>query len=383
MTEKSLPASVTGLAQIPYPSRNPDEVRVSVFRAQPGAIRRGRLPVAGLVPDLSPTIVLIGGTRPGPVMLITAGVHGAEVSSIQAARTLARTIDPQTLGGTVILVPILNVSAFRERRLYVTPLDGKNLNRTFPGQTRGTASQRLAHAISEFLPEVDLAVDLHGGDLVEALEPFIFVGDPSSSDPARAGDEGPGAGGHARVSPEAAHAEALRLARLTGFPQVIRGQIAGTLSQTALSLGKPAFIAEAGGQGVVDPGAVSLLVRAMRAILSDLGMLALPGDPTDSGPPPAVPAGDGHPEGSGTPILRPAWTWLESPQDGIWEASVHVGQEVRSGETLGTITDLLKDESAATITAPCDGRIVFVVTALSTTFGTPLLAIGAPGVAWP
>lgn len=347
------PAELSDRPRFPYPQRDPSEVRIGVFRAHPHEVRHGRLLVPGLVPDLSPVVAVIGGRAPGPAVLVTAGVHGAEVSSIQAARELVKSIDPDALCGTVAIVPVLNVPAFRERRLYVTPLDGKNLNRVFPGQARGSASQRIAHVLTEeVLPAVDVAMDLHGGDLVEALDPFAFVSDPPPDAPSD-------------TTPDA-WAESLRLARRAGVGQVIRGRIPGTLAETALALGKPAWIMEAGGQGVVDPAAAGLLADGVRAVLSDLGML--PDSPRRAA--------------RLDPVLRPAWTWLESPADGLWDPVAHVGQEVRAGELLGTVSDLVKDEVTARIEAPCDGRVVFLVTALSTTVGTPLLAVAAPAIPW-
>ena len=362
-----------------YPERDPADVRVNVFRAQPGGVRRGRLIIPGLVPELCPVIVVIGGIRPGPVILVTAGVHGAEVSSIQAARVLVRTLDPKTLRGTVILLPIMNPSAFRERRLYVTPLDGKNLNRVFPGHKRGTASERLAHTVTEeVLPVADVVIDLHGGDIVEALEPFVFVTErpPELSDRLAAdppGEVHPEPGevqSPDRPAPEDIQRETLRLASRTGFPQVILGRLPGALVDTARFLGRPSFIAEAGGQGIVQPKAVSLLAASVRNVLQGCGALLEDPDPVDPGK-------------VTLPFLRPSWTWVESPADGLWEPSITLGQEVHAEDPLGRIVDVVKDEVFTDLTAPCTGRVVFVVTALSTTVGTPLLAIAAPPVPWP
>lgn len=366
MTDAGLPE---GAGYVP---RAPSDVRVSVFRAHEGEVRRGRLLVPGLVPDLSPVVVVIGGTAPGPVLLVTAGIHGAEVSSIEAARRLVRSVAPERLRGTVIVMPVVNVSAFRERRLYVNPLDGKNLNRVFPGQVRGSTSQRIAHVmVDEVLPAVDAVVDLHGGDIVEALEPFAFVSRSPGGVPNGAPHEAPTVGADSSAAPPWALREALHLARTMGLPQVILGEIPGSLAHVALTLGKPAFIAEAGGQGVVDPRAVELLLGGTLRVMATLGMREPDPAAADAAPPAAQPS-----------VLRPSWQWVTSPGDGFWDPAVHVAAQVRTGDLLGTVRDLVKDEVTHEVAAPRDGRVVFLVTALSTTFGTPLCAVAADPVPW-
>src|SRR5216684_1521178 len=82
---------------------------------------------------------IIRGRSPGPKLLVTAGVHGAEYSSIEAARRLTA-LDPERLAGELTILPILNIKAFWSHQPYVNPLDGKNINRVFPGDANGTAS---------------------------------------------------------------------------------------------------------------------------------------------------------------------------------------------------------------------------------------------------
>src|ERR1700722_12377163 len=81
---------------------------------------------------------VIEGERPGPCLLVTAGVHGSEYCSIEAALRLMKR-SPRGLAGTILVLPILNMSGFRQRSVYVMPEDGKNLNRMFPGRPDGSA----------------------------------------------------------------------------------------------------------------------------------------------------------------------------------------------------------------------------------------------------
>ena len=123
--------------------------------------------------DINVPVVLINGAEPGPTFCVTAAVHGAEYPCVEAAKRLALNLDPASLRGQVIVVPIVNPVAFRARSIYVTPLDGKNLNRQFPGKEQGTFSEALAYWLfNQVIRRGDYYIDLHGGDMIEALIPF-------------------------------------------------------------------------------------------------------------------------------------------------------------------------------------------------------------------
>ena len=107
------------------------------------AVPAGRSDGATRVP-----VTVFHGARPGPVLALTAGVHGFEFVPILAAQRLLARIDPATLSGTVLLVRIAHVEAFEQRVPYVNPFDRKNLNRVFPGQADGTQAERIAWAIT-------------------------------------------------------------------------------------------------------------------------------------------------------------------------------------------------------------------------------------------
>src|SRR3954470_21905787 len=88
-------------------------------------------------PDLELPFGIIEGAQDGPCLLVTAGVHGSEFCSIEAALRLLK-LPPEEIRGTLLVLPILNVQGFRKRSIYVVPEDGKNLNRVFPGHVDGT-----------------------------------------------------------------------------------------------------------------------------------------------------------------------------------------------------------------------------------------------------
>ncbi|CAH1654744.1 N-alpha-acetyl-L-2,4-diaminobutyrate deacetylase [Hyphomicrobiales bacterium] len=97
----------------------------------------------------------------GPTVLFTGGVHGDEYEGQIAVSRLARSLDPRTIQGRVIMIPALNIPAvMNDTRL--SPVDNRDMNRCFPGNPRGTFSEMLAHFVdSIILPHVDISVDLH------------------------------------------------------------------------------------------------------------------------------------------------------------------------------------------------------------------------------
>ena len=115
------------------------------------------------------------GDADGPHVALIGGVHGCEYSSIAAVTRFMNELDTRELAGSITAVPIVSLESFRQRSPFVVPADGKNLNRSFPGSHDGTYTDRLAPSIFEQVIEpADVLLDLHGGDMVEALEPFAI-----------------------------------------------------------------------------------------------------------------------------------------------------------------------------------------------------------------
>src|ERR1700759_2896531 len=108
----------------------------------PGTTQRHfvKLPGAALEEDEPRPVVTVAGERAGPVLFVNAGVHGGEYPAIEAVIRLGKTIDPKQISGTVILMPVLNLPAFKTRTPFVCPMDGVNPNRVFPGDPGGSYS---------------------------------------------------------------------------------------------------------------------------------------------------------------------------------------------------------------------------------------------------
>jgi len=295
-----------------------------------GTTRRGTLTVP-LNPDTTIPFIVVRGPLEGPILLVTAGVHGAEYASIEAAYRLGKT-EASTLRGAIVLLPLVNPTAFFQRSIYVNPIDGKNLNRMFPGRAGGTYAERLAFWLHEQqFRHADALVDLHGGDLVEALEPFTIY--PRNHEPSR------------------------QLGRAFGLPHLVPGSSPGVSSSVAQTHSIPAIIAETGGQGIWTDQDVQWLVDGCHRVMAYLGMSKT------------------APE-TGAVTEYAEFAWLRAPSAGLWRPIVTVGQSVEQGEHIGTLSDLA-DNDPMTLTAPKAGIVLFLVSSLAMNEGDPLVGIGA------
>jgi predicted deacylase len=279
------------------------------------------------------------GSSDGPHVALIGGIHGFEYSSIAAVTRFMNELDTSELAGSITAVPVVSMESFRQRSPFVVPADGKNLNRSFPGSYDGTYTDVLARSIFEQIIEpADVLLDLHGGDMVEALEPFAIYD----------------------ASPHEDRSHAIALA--FGLPYVVRQEVdasglGGMTTSAAAGAGIPAVIAEAGGGGQLDQSATSLLVEGVRNVLRRLEML--PGAPA---PPRSRFVG--------------RFIWLRASQDAWWQPVVAAGEEVAEGQLVGTMRTLYGDVIEE-LHAPRDGVVLFLTTSPAVSVDGPLLGLGA------
>jgi uncharacterized protein len=286
--------------------------------------------------------IAIAGLMAGPTLLITAGIHAAEYTGIEAAIRLGRTISPDAVRGTILIIPLLNRPGFYERSIYVNPEDNDNLNRLFPGKADGTWGERFAHRLlTEIIAKCDNAIDLHAGDLIEDLVPFVIyreTGDASLDGRIEAMANAYGARWAVKSAPT--------------------GERPGTLMAVAAQNGIAAMLAESGGRGQLIEEDVARHVTGVTNILRTIGVIS------------------GKPERVAAPTVVRSFEWLRSPVEGIFHCHVKVDQMVKARELVGEMTDLVGDPIAA-LTAPVSGVVLFTVTSPAIKKGGLLLAIGA------
>lgn len=304
--------------------------RLPDLRTGTPGTRQGHLtPIEGLEIPYG----IVEGAAPGPVLLVTAGVHASEYVSIEAAARLMRA-DPATLRGTLLVLPILNVSGFKARSIYIMPEDGKNLNRMFPGDPEGSAGQRLAHwLVTEVFPKADAYLDLHGGDMSEGLAPFSIY--PKDHPPSKS------------------------LASAFGLPIAVSTRPNGTNTVSAAgALGIPSVLAEVGCNGLWDEAGVEEMSDGIARVMTHLQM-----------------------GGADAPAAAPprfmSMTVPTAPASGLWYPAKTLSEAVAVGDQLGQIRDVF-GKTLATITADVSGTVLYRLTTLAVNAGEALIGIGIP-----
>jgi len=247
-------------------------------------------------------------------VLIAGGVHGDEFEPMAAVRRLMRLLQPEELRGRVTLVPVVNEAAFRLGRRSAE--DGLDLARTCPGRADGSITERTAHALSALIRTADFYIDLHTGGT--RLRVLPLVGYTLHRDPA-------------------VLAAQRRMARAFGLP-IIWGT-SPNLDGRSLSVARdarvPAIYAEYHGGGGCDPAGVAAYVQGCLAVLAELGLIE---STSPAARPEPLLVEDDRPGSGHMQVNHPA------PCEGFFEPAVALGQQVRAGDLLGTVTDLLGDQ---------------------------------------
>ncbi len=264
------------------------------------------------VPVTTPVLV-VNGSRPGPVLCLTAAVHGDELNGIEMVRRVMHDMDAERLAGTIIGVPIVNVQGFRRGSRYLP--DRRDLNRYFPGNPRGSAAARIAHSFfTQVVMQCDALIDLHTGSQERSNLPQIRA---DLRDP-----------------------DVVTLTQGLGGMVVLHSQpAAGTLRGAATAAGIPTVTLEAGGPSALDASVVKQGVTGIETLISTLSMqrrLSIWGDPE--------------------PVYYRS-TWVRADSGGILFADVSLGSSVRKGDLLGTITDPVSN-ARTELRAPYSGRVL-------------------------
>jgi hypothetical protein len=269
-------------------------------------------------------------------------MHAAEYVPIEAVTRLTRWLDPAQLRGTVVAVLLVNTPGFYERSIYVNPRDGRNLNRSFPGDANGSpAEQVAAFLLEELIVGSDAYVDAHCGDLIEALSPFTLW--------TRAGDP-------------AVAAKSQGMAAVYGFEHTLGvdpESVPGAAYASAALRGVPAIIAEIGQQGICDEPSVRGHLGGLQNVLAHLGMIQPVGGPVAA------------------PVPMDRMVWMRTDISATYHPTVQVGDRVAEGQVVGELRDIFGD-TLREVRTDAGGVVVFLVTSLAVKAGDPLLGVGVP-----
>jgi hypothetical protein len=289
-------------------------------------------------------VAVFHGAKPGPTLALVSGAHGTEYASIIALEKLIGLLNPAELAGTVIIVPLVNIPSFEQKVPHVNPVDGKSMNRMYPGRMDGTQTDRASFLITkQVVEQCDHLIDLHGGDLDESLRPYSYW--------TKTGNEQ-----QDRVSREMVLAFGLdHIIISTDRPK--DPQASRYLENTATTRGKPSITVEAGHAGAVEADDVSALVNGCLSVMHYLKMLP----------------------GSAIPIERPVWiekvVSLPSEQTGVFYPLVRRGTYVEQGMKIGYVTDYL-GKPIFEARAPAAGVVLYICAVPSMTKGATIANIG-------
>ncbi|PSJ47266.1 deacylase [Zobellella endophytica] len=286
----------------------------------PGSRQVLQLALAQLYTQSPLTVPLevVHGKQPGPVLLICAAIHGDELNGIEIVNQVLGKISPARLKGTLVAVPVVNVFGFIHKSRYLP--DRRDLNRCFPGSEKGSLGSRVAHFfVDEIVSKCSHIVDLHTGAIHRANLPQI----------------------RAKLDCTVTR----QMAESFGAPIILDASIRdGSLRAVAETSGVPVILYEAGEALRFDPLAIKAGVRGIINVMRTLGMLK---------------AASGKPRV--TPMIAKSSTWIRAEQDGLLHLRARLGDRVRKGECLGTITAPLGMEPCEVI-APKNGIVIGCLT---------------------
>ncbi|MEL7449013.1 MAG: succinylglutamate desuccinylase/aspartoacylase family protein [Pseudomonadota bacterium] len=258
-------------------------------------------------------VLVVNGAKPGPVLCLTAAIHGDELNGIEVVRRVLYDLDARKLSGTVIGVPIVNLQGFRRGSRYLP--DRRDLNRFFPGNARGSSAARIARSFfDEVIQHCTALVDLHTGSFHRTNLPQL-----------RADLRNPAV---------------VELTQGFGSTVVLHSEGAdGTLRRAATDAGIPAVTLEAGEPARVQSKAVSHGAKGVMTLLNELGMYKRI-------------TMWGHRE----PVYYRS-TWVRADRGGVLFSEVDLGERVTENQLLGTITDPITNVQTE-VRASASGRVL-------------------------
>jgi len=325
--------------------QRPDRFTVGTASAARGQTATGVISVpAGSDAGYDIPVAVVNGATAGKVLALAAGSHGTEYASVIALERLIELLDPATISGTVIIVPLINVASFQRIVPHLNPVDGKNMNRFFPGSLQGTQTERASFVLTrDVILKSDHVIDMHGGDIDENLRPYSYwtkTGTPAKDSISR------------------------DMVLAFGLDHIIISAdrpkdpaASRYLENTASTRGKPSITVEAGRAGTVEPEDVQALIDGTLGIMAYLRMLDRPVQFVEH------------------PVWMERVVSVASEASGIFHPLVERGTYVAEGMKMGYVTDYL-GKTIWEARAPAAGVITFVRAVPSMNQGETIANIG-------
>ncbi|MCS7290613.1 MAG: succinylglutamate desuccinylase/aspartoacylase family protein [Roseiflexus sp.] len=272
-------------------------------------------------------IAVINGA-PGPTALLFGGNHGDEYEGPVTLLKLAHTLEPDSIRGRIIMLPMLNRPALAAGAR-LSPLDGKNMNRVFPGRADGTITEMIAHYVTTVLfPLADLVIDIHSGGRSAHFLPLVSMHHVPNTEQLRA---------------------MIDLALAWGAPYIlIYRDVGGTglLPGEAERLGKLTLGTEMGSAAQFGVEMLNLTEQGVRNVLRQAGML-IDRAPDPPPAPPQLMAADQYDD------------YIMAPVSGIFEPFVEMGAWIVAGQTIGQIHSIEQPfEPPTPVSARTEGLLI-------------------------
>ena len=273
-----------------------------------------KLPGQSAYTPMALPVHVIHGKREGPVLFLSAAIHGDEINGIEIIRRIRHTKAVARLRGTLICAPIVNVFGFFNHTRYLP--DRRDLNRSFPGSLHGSLAARLARLFAtEVVDRATHGIDLHTGSNHRINLPHIRA--------------------------DLDHPASATLARAFAAPVIVDANLRdGSLREYGMSRGLPMLLYEAGEGLRFDALSIRGGVRGILNVMRTLEML---------------------PARAGGAVARSIESrgsqWVRAPQTGLLRIVVPLGARVTTGQTIGLIADAIGDNEA-TVESPATGIII-------------------------
>ncbi len=246
---------------------------------------------------LSMPVHVIHGKRPGPVMFVSAAVHGDELNGVEICQRLLEHKGLSRLHGTLLVIPVVNVYGMIHQTRYLP--DRRDLNRCFPGSEKGSLAGRVANLfIREIIARCTHGIDLHTGAVLRSNLPQIRANldDPETAD----------------------------MARAFGVPVMLNSPLRdGSLRESAATHDVKTLLYEAGEALRYDEVAIRAGYHGVIAVMRHIGMLR------------AVKKRRKWVE----PFIAKTSSWVRAPESGMLRQTVALGRQVTKNDVLGVVSD--------------------------------------------
>ncbi len=291
-------------------------IKIGDTLIEPGQRASVDLPVADLYTgtSLSMPVRVICGRHAGPVLFVSAAIHGDELNGVEIIRRLLKRKVLRSIRGTLIAAPVVNVHGFLNQSRYLP--DRRDLNRSFPGSPKGSIAARLANTfVSEIVSKADYGLDLHTGAINRSNLPQI----------------------RANLDDEKTAA----LANAFGAPVIVNANLRdGSLRSHAAEFGIPMLLYEAGEALRFDEICIRGGLRGITNVMRSIGMLPKAKTSTQL-----------------KSVEARSMNWVRASSSGIVSWNVKLGASVSKDQRLATLSNPIGDQEDI-VRAPYDGIII-------------------------